>query len=139
MISLVAAEWLIKAIYGHGPDVARVAPSAAVLVWGTSVLAVLPVGVLGSAGVLATVWGYFIGAGVRLLSCMGVYWWLTTEPSPLPARPLAVALGVTYVWLLFVEMAMVGRYLWAKDFLYRTAGAGGATCWVSSDTTEVAT
>ncbi len=89
---------------------------AGVVAWGSAVVGLLPVAALGPLGVMPTVWAYFAGAALRLAACLGVYMLVATQGNT-PTVPLAVALAMVYVPLLFVEAAIVGRYLWAKDFL----------------------
>jgi len=80
------------------------------------VLSVLPVGMFGSFGVMATVKAWFLGMFVRLGLCMAAGW-LATLKLEMPGPAVAVGLACGYLPTLFVETALVGRYLWAKDSL----------------------
>lgn len=117
ILCLMATAWLVGTVYGRTPDVVPVACAAAALVWSSLILAVVPVAVLGPAGVLPAVWGYFIGSALRLLICLVSFGLLTKWTGLLPGKPMAIAMVMMYVPLLFVEATLIGRYVWAKDFL----------------------
>ena len=86
------------------------------LVWLASLVSLWPVKVLGPKGIIPTVWGYFLGAAVRLLLCLIASVWAVTRFG-LHEHQVMVMLVVAYLPLLFVEAAWVGRYLWLKDGL----------------------
>jgi hypothetical protein len=79
-------------------------------------LSVLPVGMLGPLGVLATVYGYFAGAAARFVICI-LAGFLLVKVQGLPAGPVMITMPVMYLPLMMIETAMVGRYLWKKDSL----------------------
>jgi len=110
--------WATSPVYTHTPGAEQAVFLAACVAWGTAIAGVIPVAWLGPLGVLPTVWGYFIGMSLRLTVCLGVYIYVSLH-GQLPVYPMAVTLGVLYVPLLFTETAIVGRYLWNKDFLGR--------------------
>lgn len=112
---LAGGLWLFGSLYGHESTVQRTVGLAVGSVWGASIVAVLPLTLLGPRGVLPTVCGYFIGMGVRLSVCIGVFVWVKVA-GRLPPEPMALALGLAYLPLLGTEMILVGKYLWAKDF-----------------------
>ena len=121
LTALAAGAWVvldkpIGSIYGGGTDVHAAVRMGVVLAWASAVAGVLPVGVLGPSGVMPTVWGYFMGMGLRGSACFAALGWTKWQGGPWPIEPLSVAVVATYVPLLFVEAAIVGRYLWAKDF-----------------------
>lgn len=112
-----AVAWYAAvALHGDTPGVRSAVYLAGAAVWGASLVGIAPVALLGQQGVMATVWGYFIGMGIRLALCLGLYLAVVSR-GLLPGQPVATTLAVMYVPLLFVEVALVGRYLWAKDFL----------------------
>ncbi len=84
------------------------------IVWLAAMLSLLPLFMLAPRGLMPTVTGYFIGSGVRLLLCLGaaVYLCLFNQQ---PALPTGLAMVAVYVPLLFVESALVGRYLIQLD------------------------
>ena len=86
------------------------------LVWFVFVVALIPVAVCGTLGVMPTVYAYFVGMAIRLTICLGTYLVAVTSQF-LPAHPVATTFVIFYVPLLFVEVGVAGRYLWSKDFL----------------------
>lgn len=86
----------------------------ALAVVASGMLSLLPVGLLGSRGLMPAVWGYFAGSGVRLAACLGAGWWAVSRWH-WPGQPVAIVLAVVYLPLLLAEAALVGRYLWQKD------------------------
>ncbi|MBI1337489.1 MAG: hypothetical protein GC164_11060 [Phycisphaera sp.] len=111
------------------PAVAALVSGVAVLVVLTSLLALLPVYLLGPMGVMPTVAGYFMGMGLRMVLCLGSFL-VARYTTKLPMQPIALTMAVMYVPLLFVEVSLVGRYLWAKDFLIadnKTVGQSSPT------------
>jgi hypothetical protein len=91
-------------------------------VWAAAILGILPIAVLGPRGVMPAVCGYFIGTGVRLILVMALAM-AAVHSGWLPGRPMAMVLSVFYLPLLGIEVSLVGRYLWQKDFVKRQ-GAG---------------
>lgn len=88
--------------------------------WASSIAAVLPVAWLGPRGVMPTAVAYFTGAAFRFLVCLGFCGWFWAEMPAAAGWAIAGVMGA-YLPTLFVEAAIVGRYLWKKDSL---AGAG---------------
>lgn len=125
-VCLGATVSLVGMVFGGGSSVRQMVCLAALVVWGSSVVAVLPVAACGPSGVLATAWGYFIGAGARFFACLAAYAWVCLEGLG-PVKPLALSLAGFYVPLLAVEVAIVGRYLWSWDFVgHQQQGQGVA-------------
>lgn len=116
----------VTARYPDTPGALKAACLAGAVVWGASLVGVTPVALLGKRGVMATAAGYFVGMGIRLPACLGLYM-VVSSRGLWPAGPVALVLGLMYAPLLFVEAALVGRYLWAKDFLDR-GQSGVAGC-----------
>lgn len=111
---LVGGIALLDMFFESADGVHRSMVLAVVVVWGVSMLAILPLKVLGPSGVLPTVWGYFIGSAVRIAICLGLFFAVKSQ-NYLPAEMMAAALVLTYLPLLFTEVAIVGQYLWSKD------------------------
>jgi len=105
---------LLGWVFNNPPAVSETVGLAVAVVWAASVLGVLPMGVLGPRGVMPTVCGYFFGTGLRLVICFGLFLFVRSKDL-FPIEPMAVALVLTYLPLLFIETAVVGRYLWNKD------------------------
>jgi len=123
LTTVAVGSWAVLAgpigsIYGGGADVHEAVRLGVMLAWVSAVVGVLPVSVTGPSGVMPTVWGYFIGMGLRGSVCFGALVWARWH-GRWPVEPLSVAVAATYVPLLFVEAAIVGRYLWTKDFRFR--------------------
>lgn len=95
-------------------------------VWLLAMVGLAPVAMLGHRGVMPTVAGYFVGMFVRLIGCLGGFL-LVMAWTDLPTTPIVSTLAATYLPLLVVEAAIVGRYLWRKDFLDRS-GVEAAAC-----------
>jgi len=122
-VCLAGAWGVITMLYRDIPDATAAVCLAGTVVWGASILGMIPVALLGKQGVMATVGGYFTGMGIRLALCLGLYMVVASRDS-LRAEPVAVVLVMMYVPLLFVETALVAKYLWAKDFLSAGTGIG---------------
>lgn len=87
---------------------------AGLVVWGSAILALMPVVLLCRRGVMPTVYGYFIGMALRLPLCLSAAIF-AAKAGYLPGKPLLVALVIFYFPLLLMEVGLVGRYLWAQD------------------------
>ena len=112
--------WAIPAICGReGGALAGVSAMAGVVTF-SLVLSILPVGVLGRLGVMPTVYAYFLGAAARFVICLAAGF-LLVKAQGLPAVPVMLTLAIMYLPLLFIESALVGRYLWKKDALGKPA------------------
>lgn len=121
--------WAIPAAFGNPDGAQRGVALMAGVAWFSLVLGVLPVGLLGPLGVMPTVYGYFLGGAARVVICLGMAVVLV-KSAMLPAGPVMVTLAAMYLPLLFVEVTLVGRYLWKKDFLgndHAGVPAGAAT------------
>ncbi|MCC7193708.1 MAG: hypothetical protein IT444_13110 [Phycisphaeraceae bacterium] len=133
LLTLVAAVvgliclWAVPAAFNHPDGAQRGVMLMAVIAWFSLILSILPVGMLGPLGVMPTVYGYFLGGAARVVICliMGV---VLVKAALLPVGPVMVTLAAMYLPLLFVEAALVGLYLWKKDFLGNENGdvPGGA-------------
>jgi hypothetical protein len=110
------AVWAVYSLGLGRPAVAPMIVATAAGVFALSLLGLLPVVLLGPRGVMPTVAGYFVGMFIRLPAALGAYLWVELAGT-IPADPVLHTLAPTYVLLLFVEVAFVGRYLWAKDDL----------------------
>lgn len=108
--------WAIPAVYGRESGAPAGVGAMAGVVTFSLVLSVLPVGVLGRLGVMPTVYAYFLGAAARFVICIAGGF-LLVKAQGLPAAPVMLTLAIMYVPLLFIESALVGRYLWKKDSL----------------------
>ena len=114
---ILAGAWLTVGLLHPG---ARILQATVLcgggVVWIASLLGMTPVALLGRRGVMPTVYGYFLGMGVRLVLVMGAAMALV-HSGRLPGRPMALVLAIFYLPLLLAEVSLVGRYLWHKDFL----------------------
>jgi hypothetical protein len=117
--------WAIPAVFGHPPRALAGVTAMAAVVAFSLLLSVLPVGLLGSWGVMATVYGYFFGAAARFVICI-VAGFVLVKVQGLPAAPVMVTMPVMYLPLMFIETGLVGRYLWKKDSLPKGADANVA-------------
>ena len=100
------------------PGRAAIAGMTVTAVWTLALISLVPVALLGRRGVMPTAAAWFIGMFVRLVGCLGGYL-LIALTTDLPTAPVFTALAVTYPTLTLIEAALVGRYLWQKDFLDR--------------------
>lgn len=89
---------------------------AGIVVWLASVLGVIPVAIVGQRGVMPAVYASFIGMGLRLALTFAAAI-AAVRAGRLEGLHVAVWLAVFYLPLLAVEITLVGRYLWHKDFL----------------------
>lgn len=105
-------------------QVASAALMASVLVWAATVATLLPLAILGPRGVMPTVFAYFAGVGARVIACLGGALVLIVGAGK-PADAVLISLVAVYLPLMFIEVAIVGRYLWAKDASFRLAGHAG--------------
>ncbi len=80
------------------------------MVWGSSILGLLPVAVGYRLGVMGTAYGYFIGAGIRVLICILAT--VMALRSDWAIRAWLTTLMGLYLPLLMLEAGLVGRYLW---------------------------
>ena len=95
------------------------------MVWVTSLLGVLPVAILGHRGLMPAVWGYFIGMALRFPLSFAFYL-IAVIAWRWPGNPVVFALALSYIPLLFVEVGIVGRYIWQKDGAIDHAAPSGA-------------
>lgn len=107
---------LIVGMIDNSQPAMRAALVMAGVSWVACVLGILPVALLGPLGVMPTIFAYFGGAVARVvLSLLAAI--VAVRLAHLPPLPVAAALMVMYLPLLFVEAGLVGKYLWSKDFL----------------------
>jgi hypothetical protein len=112
---LLAAALGGAALFQPGAaDVRQAVWFAAAVGWASALAGLAPVVIAGRRGLMWTVYGYFVGMGLRLALCFGASM-VAVHGGWLPGRPTALALAVFYLPLLLVEVGMVGRYLWQKD------------------------
>jgi hypothetical protein len=78
------------------------------------VIGLVPVAMLARGGLMATVWGHFIGAAGRLAVVL-LALVLVSRRGDLSIEVMTVALLAAYLPLLAVEASFVGRYLWSLD------------------------
>ena len=109
-----AVAALIARAWTGAVDAAHAAVFSAVVTWAAAILGLIPVAKAGPQGVDATVRAYFIGMAGRLLLCLGAGA-VGVYILALRADALLLSLAATYLPLLFVEAALVGRYVWLKD------------------------
>ena len=100
--------------FDGGAAAAKVAAVTSAVVWFLALLGLAPVAILGPSGVMRTVGAYFAGMFLRFTGSLGGYV-MVLMLTNLPADPVLYALVGTYVPLLFVEAAIVGRFLWQMD------------------------
>ena len=100
--------------FDDGAAAAKVAAVTSAVVWFLALLALAPVAILGPSGVMRTVGAYFTGMFLRFTGSLGGYL-VVLMLTNLPADPVLYALAGTYLPLLFVEAAIVGRFLWQMD------------------------
>jgi len=90
-------------------------PAMAGAVWSSLLVSVGLVAMAGPFGARATVMASFGASAFRMLFCLAAGW-VGVLLMGWPGRTVGLALGVLYVPLMLLEVALVGRYLWAKDF-----------------------
>jgi hypothetical protein len=76
-----------------------------------ALLAIAPVAILSPLGVTATAYGYFMGAGLRVVATL-LAAVVGIKLLQLPVSPLAATLMGTYLPLMMVEVALVASHLW---------------------------
>jgi hypothetical protein len=64
--------------------------------------------------------GYFVGMSIRFLGSLCGYLAAIRVVGVHDAEPILITIAILYPLLLAIEVAFVGRYLWAKDFLPST-------------------
>ncbi len=130
-----AASWAIVTYWFSDVHGAQPAVSVmAAVVWASSLLGVLPVVVLGPRGVLPTVVGYFVGAGIRIVLCLAAAV-IAAKGYGLPLAVTMVSMVAMYQPLLFVETACVGVYLRRKDRLPKSPDAPADRRWQRAEAT----
>ena len=100
-------------VYGELEGVGAAVDVAALVVWCSAVLGLMPVVLLARAGLMAIVYGYFIGTVVRVLIVLLATVAVLVK-TPLPAVVWVVTLFGMYLPLLFLEVSLVGRFIWSK-------------------------
>ena len=104
------AWWAVTLIFGDSPSIHHAIQRAGIVVWGSSILGLLPVMAGCRLGVMGTAYGYFIGAGIRVLICILAT--VIALRSDWLIRPWLTTLMGLYLPLLMLEAGLVGRYLW---------------------------
>lgn len=121
-----ACVWILPALFDDPAGGAAGVSAMALVVWLSSLLSLLPVVVLGPAGVQPTVAGYFAGAGARVLVCI-VSAIVLVRGFDLPRETVLLTLAAMYLPLLFVEAGFVAAYLWKKDSLPKAKAPAEST------------
>jgi hypothetical protein len=114
----VVALPTVPALFGHPAGAPAAVLASVAASWLAALIGIVPLAVRGPAGVMPAIWGYFLGAAVRMVLCVaaaGAF----IKLARWPAGPVAVTLVGSYLLLLLVETKIAARYLLAKD-------AGGA-------------
>src|SRR5690606_7741015 len=101
---LYGVSWGLVALAFDEPHAAAAVHFAALAVWLSGLLGLAPVGMLSPAGLMPTVYGYFMGAAVRVLIVLGATAWAIAL-AKLPALPWVVTLFAMYLPLLFLEVS----------------------------------
>lgn len=78
----------------------------------TGILAVVPVAILAKRGLMPMVYGYFIGASLRMFLSLAAVLWLVVSKH-YPAMVLVAAMMLIYPLSLLLEAGLVGRSLWS--------------------------
>jgi len=99
---------------GLSGDLTRVALFCVPSCWVALLVGLAPIAWMGPRGVMPAITGYFIGMGARLVVCaaaaiVGIFL------LDYPINPLLLTIAGIYIPLMFVEAALVGRYLWRLD------------------------
>jgi hypothetical protein len=119
---ILLASWLvIRSLFSGDRMLLTTLFYGAGAVWVAALLGIVPIAILGPRGVMPAVCAYFIGTGLRLVLVMGLAM-VAVHSGSLPGRPMAIVLSAFYLPLLAIEVGLVGRYLWQKDFLGRKDG-----------------
>lgn len=114
-VGLLGVAWfLVPALCGKETSSYQAALFAAGLVWGTAMLGLLPLAIVGRAGVMPVVYAYFIGMAIRMPLCL-LATIAAVNMGYLPSKPVFAALGVFYLPILLAEAGLVGSHLWRKD------------------------
>lgn len=87
--------------------------AAAIVVWISTLLSILPVAAAWRAGLMPIVYAYFVGASVRIVLVL-VATAAALKLADLPELPWVATLFAIYLPLLFIEVGLVGKYLWNK-------------------------
>jgi len=118
-VLIVVIAWLAPRLAGDAADAQGARRAVWVLgclVWASALLSLAPVWALGPRGVMATAYGYFGGAALRLILCLGGGIAIG-KALDVSTQVVIVALAGVYVPLLMIEVGFVGRYMWLKDSL----------------------
>jgi len=117
VIALAASAmvWpMALAIFGSEGQVHQAIAYAAITAWVAMLIGLAPVAAMRSRGDKAMTKGYFVGAGIRTSVCVAMTVG-SIQLGGLPVGPWATALMGVYIPLLFVEAAIVGRYMWRRN------------------------
>jgi len=117
----IVVRLAVGVYYGDAVEVSRAVNGAALVVYVSGIIGVLPAAALARFGLMPVVYGYFCGAAVRVLAVL-IATVVAVAAMALPAGPWAVTLFALYLPLLFLEAALVGRFIWDKRLPARTKG-----------------
>ena len=90
------------------------APFATIVVWAGTVLAVVPVALLGPRGVSQAIVAYMAGMIGRMLFCLAAAL-VAVGLLELAAAPTLLSMVAVYMVLLLVDVTLIGRYLSGED------------------------
>ena len=114
MILFGLAWWLVKSAFGQVAGSEQAIILAAIVAWGSSLLGLLPVAMVSQQGLMPTVYGYFVGAAIRVIICI-VASVIAIASVKTPAGPWATTLLGMYLPLLFLEVSLIAQYIWRID------------------------
>ncbi len=116
-LALAAIAWFLTPAFVGDREAAHTAVVACgLIIWLLTVITLLPVGLVGSRGVMPTVYAWFGGMAVRLPAAL-VASIAMQRFYELPVNAVFASLAVYYLPLVMIEAGLVGRYLWRKDAL----------------------
>lgn len=112
VLGLSLLAWRLLPLFFGDQPTDRSVLAAGLLSLATGMVAILPVAILAKRGLMPMVYGYFIGASLRMiLALAGVVWLVVGERYP--AMVLVAAMMTIYPLSLLLEAGMVGRSLWS--------------------------
>ena len=113
VLLLATVWWVIPIFFKRGVECHRAIAWAALVVWASSLVGIVPVALLHRRGLLPTVHGYFLGAAIRVVVCI-LATVIAVRSDRVPAGPWVTTLLGMYLPLLFLEVALVGRSIWDR-------------------------
>lgn len=108
---LAVAWWAVPGLLGNVSSGRQATVAAAVVAWGSSILGLVPIAVTYKRGLMPTVYGYFVGASLRVIICV-VASVVAIQSVQLSTSHWAITLLGMYLLLLVLEVALVGRCVW---------------------------